>query len=213
MDPISPEVREYLDDLVPDRPAELARMEEHAREVGFPIVGPASGQLCYQVSRMIGARSVFELGSGFGYSTAWFARAVQENGGGTVHHVVWDEELSARARRHLSALGFDGIVRYHVGEAVAALREAEGPYDVIFNDIDKHMYPDSLPAIEEKLRPGGVLIIDNMLWFGRIFDDADRSEDTEGIRRFTGLITADRGWTVSLVPIRDGLIVAYRNPS
>lgn len=213
MDPISPEVREYLDDLVPDRPAELARMEEHAREVGFPIVGPASGQLCYQISRMIGARSVFELGSGFGYSTAWFARAVQENGGGTVHHVVWDEELSARARRHLSALGYDGIVRYHVGEAVAALREAEGPYDVIFNDIDKHMYPDSLPVIEEKLRPGGVLIIDNMLWFGRIFDDADRSEDTEGIRRFTGLITADRGWTVSLVPIRDGLIVAWRNPS
>lgn len=213
MDPISPEVREYLDDLVPDRPAELARMEEHAREVGFPIVGPASGQLCYQISRMIGARSVFELGSGFGYSTAWFARAVQENGGGTVHHVVWDEELSARARRHLSALGYDAIVRYHVGEAVAALREAEGPYDVIFNDIDKHMYPDSLPVIEEKLRPGGVLIIDNMLWFGRIFDDADRSEDTEGIRRFTGLITADRGWTVSLVPIRDGLIVAWRNPS
>ena len=213
MDPISPEVRGYLDDLVPDRPAELARMEEHAAEVGFPIVGPASGQLCYQISRMIGARSVFELGSGFGYSTAWFARAVQENGGGTVHHVVWDEGLSARARRHLSALGYDGIVRYHVGEAVAALREAEGPYDVIFNDIDKHMYPDSLPVIEEKLRPGGVLIIDNMLWFGKIFDDADRSEDTEGIRRFTGLITADRGWTVSLVPIRDGLIVAYRNPS
>ena len=213
MDPISPEVRGYLDDLVPDRSAELVRMEEHAREIGFPIVGPASGQLCYQISRMIGARSVFELGSGFGYSTAWFARAVQENGGGTVQHVVWDEQLSARARRHLSALGYDGIVRYHVGEAVAALREAEGPYDVIFNDIDKHMYPDSLPVIESKLRPGGVLIIDNMLWFGRIFDDADRSEDTEGIRRFTGMITADRGWTVSLLPIRDGLIVAYRNPS
>ena len=130
-EPIAPEVRGYLDDLVPARPAELARMEEHAREVGFPIVGPASGQLCYQISRMIGARSVFELGSGFGYFTAWFARAVQENGGGTVQHVVWDEQLSARARRHLSALGDDGIVRYHVGEVVAALREADGPYDVI----------------------------------------------------------------------------------
>lgn len=213
MDPIAPEVRGYLDDLVPARPAELARMEEHARNIGFPIVGPASGQLCYQITRMIGARSVFELGSGFGYSTAWFARAVQENGGGTVQHVVWDAELSARARRHLSALGYDGIVRYHVGEAVSALREADGPYDVIFNDIDKRMYPDSLPVIEEKLRPGGVLIIDNMLWSGRIFNDTDRSEDTEGVRRFTALITADRGWTVSLVPIRDGLIVAYRNPA
>ena len=213
MDPIAPEVRRYLDDLVPARPAELAAMEEHARRTGFPIVGPASGQLCYQVTRMIGARSVFELGSGFGYSTAWFARAVRENGGGTVHHVVWDAELSARARRHLAALGYQDIVRYHVGEAVAALSEAEGPYDVIFNDIDKRLYPDSLPVIERKLRPGGVLIIDNMLWSGRIFDDADRSADTEGVRRFTDLITADRGWTVSLAPIRDGLIVAYRSPS
>ena len=213
MDPIAPEVRRYLDDLVPSRPAELAAMEEHARRTGFPIVGPASGQLCYQVTRMIGARSVFELGSGFGYSTAWFARAVRENGGGTVHHVVWDAELSARARRHLAALGYQDIVRYHVGEAVAALSEAEGPYDVIFNDIDKRLYPDSLPVIERKLRPGGVLIIDNMLWSGRIFDAADRSADTEGVRRFTALITADRGWTVSLAPIRDGLIVAYRSPS
>ncbi len=213
MDPIAPEVRRYLDDLVPARPAELAAMEEHARRTGFPIVGPASGQLCYQVTRMIGARSVFELGSGFGYSTAWFARAVRENGGGTVHHVVWDAELSARARRHLAALGYRDIVRYHVGEAVAALNEAEGPYDVIFNDIDKRLYPDSLPVIERKLRPGGVLIIDNMLWSGRIFDAADRSADTEGVRRFTALITADRGWTVSLAPIRDGLIVAYRSPS
>lgn len=212
MDPIAPEVRRYLDELVPDRPAELAAMEEHARRTGFPIVGPASGQLCYQVTRMIGARSVFELGSGFGYSTAWFARAVRENGGGTVHHVVWDAELSARARRHLSALGYQDIVRYHVGEAVAALSEAEGPYDVIFNDIDKRLYPDSLPVIERKLRPGGVLIIDNMLWSGRIFDNADRAADTEGVRRFTDLITADRGWTVSLLPIRDGLIVAYRSP-
>ena len=213
MDPIAPEVRRYLDDLVPARPAELAAMEEHARRTGFPIVGPASGQLCYQVTRMIGARSVFELGSGFGYSTAWFARAVRENGGGTVHHVVWDAELSARARRHLAALGYRDIVRYHVGEAVAALSEAEGPYDVIFNDIDKRLYPDSLPVIERKLRPGGVLIIDNMLWSGRIFDAADRSADTEGVRRFTALITANRGWTVSLAPIRDGLIVAYRSPS
>ena len=213
MDPIAPEVRRYLDDLVPARPAELAAMEEHAHRTGFPIVGPASGQLCYQVTRMIGARSVFELGSGFGYSTAWFARAVRENGGGTVHHVVWDAELSARARRHLAALGYQDIVRYHVGEAVAALSEAEGPYDVIFNDIDKRLYPDSLPVIERKLRPGGVLIIDNMLWSGRIFDAADRSADTEGVRRFTALITADRGWTVSLAPIRDGLIVAYRSPS
>lgn len=213
MDLIAPEAQNYLDKLIPPRDEELQKMEEHARRSGFPIVGPASGHLCYQITRMIGARSVFELGSGFGYSTAWFARAVKENGGGTVQHVVWDKTLSVRARQHLSALGYEDIVKYHVGEAVAALRESDGPYDVIFNDIDKASYPDSLPVIQDKLRPGGVLIIDNMLWSGRIFDEADHSESTVGIRRFTTKIIDDPGWIVSLVPIRDGLIVAYRSGS
>jgi len=203
-------IREYLDSLVPPRPAELAAMEQHAREVGFPIIGPAAGQFCYLVARMLGARRIFELGSGYGYSTAWFARAVRENGGGTVHHVVWNEALSRRARGHLETLGLTDLVDYHVGEAVAALKREAGPFDIIFNDIDKEGYPASLPVIEEKLRTGGVLIIDNMLWSGRIFDDADRSPATEGVREFTRRITSDPKWIVSLAPIRDGLIVAQK---
>jgi predicted O-methyltransferase YrrM len=209
-DPIPDVVRDYLDGLVPPRPAELQAMEEYARETGFPIVGPASGYFCYQVARMIGARRIFELGSGYGYSTAWFARAVHENGGGVVHHVVWNDGLSQKARTHLGALGYDDIVTYHVGEAVAALTAAEGPFDLIFNDIDKAGYPASLPVIEAKLRRGGVLIIDNMLWHGGIFDASDQSADTQGVREFTRMITTDPAWAASLVPIRDGLIVAYR---
>lgn len=209
-EPISAQVREYLDSLVPPRPPEMQAMEAYAKEVRFPIIGPASGYFCYQVARMIGARRVFELGSGYGYSTAWFARAVRENGGGEVYHVVWSEELSQKARSHLSALGYGDIIRYRVSEAVQALRETPGPFDLIFNDIDKHAYPDSLPVIAEKIRPGGALIIDNMLWHGAIFDKNDQSADTCGVREFTRRITNDPGWIASLVPIRDGLIVAYR---
>ena len=209
-DLITSSVREYLDALVPPRHEELRAMEKYALEASFPIIGPASGHLCYQVARMIGARQVFELGSGYGYSTAFFARAVQENGGGVVHHVVWDEQLSARARRHLDVLGYTDLVRYHVGEAVATLREAEGPFDLIFNDIDKEGYPASLSVIEQKLRPGGVLIIDNMLWSGRIFDAGDTSPSTEGVREFTRRIANSEAWISSLIPIRDGLIVALR---
>ncbi len=207
---ISAEVRDYLDALVPPRPPELQAMEAHARETNFPIIGPASGQLCYQLARLTGARRVFELGSGFGYSTAWFARAVRENGGGEVHHVVWDDELSRRARGHLAALGYADLVRYHVSEAVEALRASDGPFDLIFNDIDKRGYPDSLPAIAEKLRPGGVLIVDNLLWSGRIFDDDDHSPDTEGVRALTRLVTTDPAWIASVVPIRDGVLVAMK---
>jgi predicted O-methyltransferase YrrM len=201
---------EYLESLVPARPPELVAMEADAAVEDFPIIGPACGHLCYQLARMMRVRSVFELGSGFGYSTAWFARAVHENGGGVVHHVVWDQDLSDRARGHLTALGYTDLVRYHVAEAVASLAAMPGPFDLIFCDIDKEGYPAALPVIKDKLQPGGVLIIDNMLWHGRIFDADDRAESTEGVRRFTRSLTADRDWIVSLTPIRDGLIIAYK---
>ena len=207
---VAPELRQYLDALVPARPPEIQTMEAYARETRFPIIGPAAGNFCYLLARLVRARRVFEMGSGFGYSTTWFARAVQENGGGTVFHVVWDEELSRRARTHLHALGFDDVVVYHVGEAVETLSRTEGSFDLIFNDIDKEAYPQSLSVIAEKLRPGGVLIVDNMFWQGRIFDDADHSATTQGVREFTKQIFSDPGWISSVVPIRDGLLVAYR---
>jgi len=209
-DILDPQVSEYLESLVPSRDSVLQAMEDYAAREHFPIIGPACGQLCYQVARMINARQVFELGSGFGYSTAWFARAVKENGGGSVHHVVWDAELSKRARKHLSELGYDDIMQYTIGEAVAALNKAPGPFDIVFNDIDKVGYPASLPIIKEKLRSGGVLIIDNMLWSGRIFDRTNLRPNTEAIRLFTEMITTDEDWIVSLVPIRDGLIIATK---
>jgi predicted O-methyltransferase YrrM len=159
---------------------------------------------------MIGARRIFELGSGYGYSTAWFAKAVSENGGGEVFHVVWDEELSRQARQHLAMLGYTGIIRYHVGEAIQTLSESLGPFDLIFNDIDKECYPESLPVISEKLRSGGVLIVDNMLWYGRIFDEQDKSPATASIRKLTGILTLSPDWITSLVPVRDGVLVAYK---
>ncbi len=209
--PLVPDyVMSYLDDLVPPRPPEMQSMEEYAQKIDFPIIGPASGYTCYQVARMTGARRIFEMGSGFGYSTAWFAKAVAENGGGEVYHVVWDEELSNQARQHLAALGYKDSIRYHVGEAVQTLRETPGPFDLIFNDIDKEAYADSLPVIEEKLRPGGVLIVDNMLWSGRVFDPNDKTPQTAGIRSLTERITRSPDWIVTLTPVRDGVMLAYK---
>jgi len=203
-------VQDYLTSLVPPREPELQKMEEIAERNAFPIIGPVCGYYCYQLARMINAKSIFELGSGYGYSTAWFAKAVKENGGGVVHHTVWDEKLSKRAAGHLSALGSADVVEFHVAEAVETLRQTVGPFDIIFNDIDKEDYPDSLPVIKEKLRHGGILIIDNMLWGGRVYDTVNREKSTEGVRRFTRDITADLDWIVSLIPMRDGMIVAYK---
>jgi predicted O-methyltransferase YrrM len=203
-------VQDYLAALVPPREPELQKMEEHAAKHDFPIIGPACGYYCYQLARMINATSVFELGSGYGYSTAWFAKAVKENGGGVVHHTVWDDKLSKQAKEHLSKLGSAEVVKFHNAEAVETLRQTPGPFDIIFNDIDKDGYPDSLPVIKEKLRSGGILIIDNMIWHGQILDPNDHEKTTEAIRRFTRDITTDPDWIVSLTPMRDGMIVAYK---
>jgi predicted O-methyltransferase YrrM len=206
------QVQEFLTELVPPRSDEMVKMEKYAAETNFPIIGPAAGYACYQVARMIGAKKVFEMGSGYGYSTAWFARAVKENGGdgGVVHHVVWDEKLSKMAVEHLKRLGYDGLIQYHVAEAVETLRNTPGTFDLIFNDIDKQAYPASLPVIKQKLRPGGVLINDNILWSGRIFDVDDSTPTTEGVREFTRLISQDPDWIVSVLPVRDGVMVAYK---
>jgi len=210
MNLLAPRVAAYLDGLVPPRPARLAELEAEARRTDFPIIGPATGHLCYLLTRLTGARRVFELGSGFGYSTAWFARAVKENGGGSVHHVVWDEDLSHAARENLSALGLADVVEFHIGEAVDTLTRAVGPFDIIFNDIDKQDYPKALDVIATKLKAGGLLLADNMLWSGRIFNARDRSRATRAIREFTRRVQADSRWISAVIPIRDGLLVAYR---
>lgn len=210
MDLLHPQVDAYLSELARHGDPILTRMEERAAATGFPIIGPVAGRFCYQVARMIGARRVFELGSGYGYSTLWFARAVAENGGGEVYHTVWDAGLSRDAREYLAAAGVAPMVQFRVGEAVAALRETPGPFDLIFNDIDKNGYPVSLPVIKEKLRPGGALIMDNMLWHGRIFQEGDQDPATAGVREATRLIFSDSSFFASLVPLRDGLILALR---
>jgi len=204
------QINDYLERLIPTRPDEMKVMEEYASKTNFPIIGPVCGYLCYQIARMVGAHSVFEMGSGYGYSTAWFARAVVENGGGKVHHVVWDEQLSNEARQHLEKLGYSSFMEYHVAEAIDTLAQTPGPFDLIFNDIEKECYPESLPLIREKLRPGGVLIVDNLLWHGQVFEKDGNDPDTSGVRELTQLLTTDPDWVSSIIPIRDGMLVAYR---
>lgn len=210
MEILSSQLTEYLTNLVPPRAPELQKMEAYAEERDFPIIGPICGHLCYQIARTSGAKHIFEMGSGYGYSTAWFSQAVKENGGGEVHHVVWDEELSNKARVHLKNLEYEGIVKYTVGEAIQTLHAAVGPFDIIFMDIDKQDYMKALPIIEDKLKVGGILIIDNILWSGKIFDEKDQSPTTNAIRETTGMLTNNDRWLTSIVPIRDGLLIATK---
>lgn len=207
---LAADLASYIDGLVPERHPVLQEMEDVAKRTDFPIIGPSCGHLCYLLARLLGARHIFELGSGFGYSTAWFARAVKENGGGKVHHVVWDDKLSSRAQDYLGRMELTDVIEFHVGEAVATLKEHAGPFDIVFNDIDKEGYPASLGVIVDRVRTGGLLITDNLLWSAKILDENDKSAATEGVREVTRLAFADPRWIPAIIPLRDGMLVAMR---
>ena len=184
-------------------------METRAAGEGFPIIGPHIGCWLYTFSRMVGARRVFELGSGFGYSTWYFAAALRDMNGGMVSHVVWDEGLSADAKGYLDRAGLIRYCDFEVSEAVLALSGKEPGIDIVFMDIDKEGYPDAIPVIEQKLRPGGLLLVDNVLWSGTVADPADERPTTQAIRRMNDMLRDSERWNYGIIPLRDGLGVAW----
>jgi predicted O-methyltransferase YrrM len=207
MDITHPKVDEYLRSLAPPADEVREEMERLAEAQRFPIIGPAVGQLCCVLARAIDARRVFECGSGFGYSTYWFARAVGEEG--LVVHTDGSIGNSSQARDFLGRAGLRRRVRFEVGDSRSLLARAEGPFDVIFNDIDKEGYPEILPLVREKLRVGGLFICDNMLWYGRVLLPGE-DPDTRGIQEMTRLLREADDFSTTFIPLRDGVSVSLR---
>jgi predicted O-methyltransferase YrrM len=202
-----PRIDEYLRSLTAPADEVRREMEQLGDAQRFPIIGPAVGQLCYVFARAIGARRVFECGSGFGYSTWWFAKAVGEEG--RVFHTDGSLGNSTQARGFLTRAGLASRVHFEVGDARDILNRTEGPFDVIFNDIDKEGYPEVLPLVRQKLRVGGLFICDNMLWFGRVLAPAEEP-DTRGIQELTRLLREATDFTTTTIPLRDGVSVSLR---
>lgn len=203
-------VAQYLKELYDDGDPIRREMEALALDKGFPIVGPLVGRTLTVLSRAVGARRVFELGSGFGYSALHFARAVGPEG--VVHCTDLSEENFGLARSFLSrARVWDRIV-FHREDATQALRRIGGPWDVVYNDIDKDGYPETVDLAYECLRPGGLFISDNVLWSGRVLggEPHDESASTRGIVEFTRRLFSHPGFVVTIDPTRDGVAIAVR---
>ena len=213
MDIVDPRVETYMRTLQErhDEPV-LLEMEAEGRERGFPIIGRLVGVTVELLARSIGARRVFELGSGFGYSAYWFARAVGP--GGEVHGTDGDPANEAKALGYLERAGLVDRVRWHVGDAVTNLAAVEGEFDVVYDDIDKEGYPDAWRAASERIRVGGLYLCDNVLWSGAVADPGgDHGRDrrtTEAILEHNRLIAGDERYVSGIVPTRDGLMVALR---
>ncbi|HEX9712810.1 MAG TPA: O-methyltransferase [Actinomycetota bacterium] len=203
-------VEGYMRDLLANRDDPvLLEMEQLAEERGFPIVNRHVGVTLEILARAVLARRVFELGSGYGYSAYWFSRAAEE-----VHCTDGDPDNEKLASGFLERAGLWDRIRYHVGDAVTSLRSVEGDFDIVYNDIDKHGYPEAWLVARERIRPGGLYICDNVLWSGRVVEDPPQEDVrpgwTEAIREHNTLVSDDRRYLSSILPIRDGVMLAIR---
>jgi caffeoyl-CoA O-methyltransferase len=211
-DPVDPRAERYMRQLASrdDEPV-LLEMERLAEERHFPIVGRLVGELLELLAGAVGARTVFEMGSGFGYSAYWFTRAVGP--GGRVICTDGDAANRDAAEGFLTRAARWDRVEYHVGWAQEVMRATPGMFDLVYCDIEKGDYPEAWELARERVRPGGLYVCDNVLWSGRVAEDDPQDshpEWTAAIRRHNELVYGDRGWDASIVPTRDGVLVARR---
>lgn len=211
MDIVNRDVERYLRGLVDEDHPVAAEMEARAKEHDFPIVGRVVGVTLEILARSIGARRVFEMGSGYGYSAYWFSRAVGDEG--EVHMTEGDADNQRLAMDYLERAGLAGRVRSHVGNALDLIDETEADFDVVFCDIDKGGYPTAWEKARDRIRVGGLYLCDNVLWSGRVTGtepDDPRPDWTRAVVAHNEAVVGDERYRSTIVPTRDGVMVALR---
>ncbi len=219
---LHPSIDNYLLDIIPERDEVLAEMEEHARENRFPIVGPLVGRVLHQLVLLTNPTRIFEMGSGFGYSAYWMAKALQKPEA-TIICTDGSQANAERAAGYLARGGVADRIDYRVGNALEIIDATQGEFDIIYNDIDKDGYPKAFQKAIPRLRHGGLFITDNMLWGGRVLtqepDSATEGLDeqeqwlhttTVGVKEMTRLLYNSPEVFTTIIPLRDGISVAIK---
>jgi predicted O-methyltransferase YrrM len=203
-----PSVDRYIRDLVPERDPVLKDMEDLAARDHIPIVGPVVGTLLSQLARSIRATRIFELGSAIGYSTIWLARALGPDG--KVYFTDGDPKNAELAQGYFDRAGLSGRIEVRVGDALESFGKVPGDWDLIFNDVDKEGYPDVYRQAASRVRRGGFFVTDNTLRRGQVADPSIRNTEIDAVRLFNDLLARDTRFETALLPLRDGVTVAFR---
>ena len=192
-----------------DEPLRAARAR--SEEGDIPAVATETGSLLRFFARLIRARHVCEVGTGGGYSGLWLLGGMDPRGSLTTIEIA--PENQALAQRAFSEGGYSGRVRSMLGPALGVMPKlADGNYDIVFLDAVKSEYVEYLAHAKRLLRPGGLLLADNVLWHGKVVDDSVTDEDTQGIREFNEAIRDDRRLWSTMLGLGDGLIAAVYEP-
>jgi len=211
-----PRVENYLYAMLPQRSPVLQEMERQAKERDIPVIGPAVARLLYQYAKLINAKTIFEMGSAIGYSTIWWAEAVGPDG--KVYYTDGSRKNADEARGYFQQAGVADRIEVHIGDALELLSERKERFDILFCDVDKHDYPRVFTMAAARVRKGGLFLIDNTLWRGRVAYAAGNPDlpkpepdnKTEGVVELNRLLYASPDWYTAIIPLRDGVTVAMR---
>jgi len=171
-------------------------------------IGPEQAALMQVLVRALGARRCLEIGTFTGYSALAVALALPP--GGKVVCCDVSEEWTAIARKYWKAAGVQKKIDLRIAPALETLKKLKGPFDFAFIDADKENYQNYYERCLKLVRRGGIIAIDNTLWYSRVLDRRDQTVDTRAIRAFNRKLRSDRRVDISLVPIGDGLTLAVK---
>jgi predicted O-methyltransferase YrrM len=189
---------------------EIARGND-ARQL--PLVDAETGALLRVLATAIGATRILEIGTAIGYSGIWLARALPPDG--MLVSMEMDPERAREARGNFERAGVADRASVIVGDAQRMLAKVSGPFDLIFQDGDKHLYTPLLDRLVALLRPGGLLVTDNVLWDGEVvpgFVPAPRRDpvDTRAIAEYNEALAAHPQLVTATVPLRDGVSISVK---
>ncbi|MGH9577610.1 MAG: O-methyltransferase [Terriglobales bacterium] len=186
----------------------LLRAATRGIPFGGMQIGPDQAALMQLLVRSIGARRCLEIGTFTGYSALAVALALPP--GGRIVCCDLSEEWTAIARRYWKMAGVERKISLRIAPALETLKTLKGGFDFAFIDADKTNYQNYYERSLELVRRGGLIAIDNTLWYGRVIDRRDRTADTRAIRAFNRKLRRDPRVEISLVPIGDGLTLALK---
>jgi len=206
-------VIDYLAELRSDPHERLAVIAREGRGESLPLVYPDTGALLHTLTRACGARRILEIGTAIGYSALWMATALPADG--ALITIEYDAIRASRAREHFAAAGYGDRISVIVGDATRFLHKVAGPFDLIFQDSDKQLYEPMLDRLIALLRPGGLLVADNVLWNGEVIPGyVDRKkyseEDTAAIVSFSRKVASDARLYTSFLQVGDGVSVSVK---
>jgi predicted O-methyltransferase YrrM len=180
---------------------------------GLPLVDAEVGALLRVLATSVQAARILEIGTAIGYSGIWLARALPP--GGMLVTIEFDEDRAREARDNFARAGVSDRVSVVVGDAQLKIAKVAGPFDLIFQDGDKQLYTPLLDRLVALLRPGGLLVTDNVLWDGEVapgFQASPRKnpDDTRAIIEYNQRVAAHAQLLTSVVPLRDGVSISVR---